>query len=183
MLPDGYVYCEGEDELMELEEPEESDDELEEDDEKEQMKIWTIVYSKKPELIIDKDEYDRILIDLLQSYADFKQTSIKMDKLQKIESKEIKDNENPFPRRATRRNPVMIKEFFKQVFNDYIDPAVKINDVKFKFTQFREYVRVVSNYEIELIDNGDPSAMKKHLKSMWKILAEENKKSDEVSQE
>ena len=73
MLPDGYVYCEGEDELMELEEPEESDDdELEEDDEKEQMKIWTIVYSKKPELIIDKDEYDRILIDLLQSYADFK---------------------------------------------------------------------------------------------------------------
>jgi hypothetical protein len=40
------------------------------------MKIWSIVYSKKPELIIDKDEYDRILIDLLQSYADFKQTTI-----------------------------------------------------------------------------------------------------------
>ena len=72
---------------MELEEPEESDEELEEDDEKEQMKIWTIVYSKKPELIIDKDEYDRILIDLLQSYADFKQTTINMDKLQKIEEK------------------------------------------------------------------------------------------------
>lgn len=69
----------------------EEEEELDEDDiaklEKEQMKIWTIVYSKKPELIIDKDEYDRILIDLLQSYADFKQTTIKMDKLQKIEQK------------------------------------------------------------------------------------------------
>jgi hypothetical protein len=103
-----------------------------------------------------------------------------MDKLQKIEAKEIKDADNPFARRATRRNPVMIKEFFNQVFNDYIDPAVKINDVKFKFTQFREYVRVVSNYEIELIDNGDPSAMKKHLKSMWKTLAEEHKKTEDL---
>ena len=40
--------------------------------EKEQEKIWSIIYSKKPNLIVDKDEYDRILIDLLQSYADFK---------------------------------------------------------------------------------------------------------------
>jgi hypothetical protein len=47
--------------------------------------------------------------------------------------------------------------------------------VKFKFTQFREYVRVVSNYEIELIDNGDPSAMKTYLTAHWKTLAEMHK--------
>lgn len=81
-LPDGYVYCVGEDDL---EDPDDEDEEEFEQDEKEQTKIWSIIYSKKPELIIDKDEYDRILIDLLQSYADFKQTTIKMDKLQKIE--------------------------------------------------------------------------------------------------
>lgn len=44
--------------------------------EKEKKKKWSIVFSKKPELIIEKDEYDRILIDLLQSYADYKQTTI-----------------------------------------------------------------------------------------------------------
>ena len=103
-----------------------------------------------------------------------------MDKLQKIEAKEIKDNEKPFNRRATRRNPFMIKEFFNQVYSEYIDPSIKIKDVKFKFNQFREYVRVVSNYEIELIDNGDPSDMKKYLKSMWKTLAEETKKTEEA---
>lgn len=85
-LPDGYIFCpEDEDKV----DDDEEDVELDETDlknlEREQMKIWSIVYSKKPELIIDKDEYDRILIDLLQSYADFKQTTIKMDKLQKIE--------------------------------------------------------------------------------------------------
>ena len=187
VLGDGYVYCKGEDELVELEDTLEIDDEEEELDEediakleKEQMKIWTIVYSKKPELIIDKDEYDRILVDLLQSYADFKQTTIKMDKLQKIEQKEIADNQEN--RRATRRNPTGIRSFFGKVFDNYIDPSVKINDVKFKFTQFREYVRVVSNYEIELIDNGDPSAMKKELKAIWKTLAEEHKKT-EVSED
>ena len=31
----------------------------------EKMKKWSIVYSKKPELIIDKEEYDRVLIELL----------------------------------------------------------------------------------------------------------------------
>ena len=40
--------------------------------EKEKKKKWSIVFSKKPELIIEKEEYDRILIDLLQSYADYK---------------------------------------------------------------------------------------------------------------
>ena len=56
---------------------------------------------------------------------------------------------------------------------------MKINDVKFKFTQFLEYVRVVSNYEIELIDNGDPSEMKAYLKTVWKTLAEEHKKTEQ----
>jgi hypothetical protein len=55
--------------------------------------------------------------------------------------------------------------------------------VKFKFNQFREYVRVVSNYEIELIDNGDPSEMKRYLKNLWKTLAEEHKKTESNSLE
>ena len=75
---EGEVVCEGV-LIEELPEKEEEDDE--DLKKEEEMKIWSIVYSKKPELIIDKDEYDRILIDLLQSYADFKQTTIKMDKL------------------------------------------------------------------------------------------------------
>lgn len=52
---------------MDEDDPEYDDEEDDDDepDEEEQMKIWTIVYSKKPELIIDKDEYDRILVDLL----------------------------------------------------------------------------------------------------------------------
>lgn len=67
---DGEVVCTGDDleleEVVDYEEDEEEIDDLELAKQKEEeKKIWTIVYSKKPELIIDKDEYDRILIDLL----------------------------------------------------------------------------------------------------------------------
>ena len=51
------------------------DSQSEEDEEliqSQKRKKWSIVYNKKPELIIDKEEYDRVLIELLQSYADFK---------------------------------------------------------------------------------------------------------------
>ena len=47
-------------------------DEDEELIQSQKRKKWSIVYNKKPELIIDKEEYDRVLIELLQSYADFK---------------------------------------------------------------------------------------------------------------
>ena len=57
--------------------------------EREKKKKWSIVFSKKPELIIEKEEYDRILIDLLQSYADYKQTTIKMADLIEIEDEQI----------------------------------------------------------------------------------------------
>ena len=33
-----------------------------------QKREWSIIYSKKPELIIDTDEYDKILVNLLMSY-------------------------------------------------------------------------------------------------------------------
>lgn len=55
----------------------------------EKMKKWSIVYSKKPELIIDKEEYDRVLIELLQSYADFKQSSIDMENLIELQDEQI----------------------------------------------------------------------------------------------
>ena len=38
---------------------------------------------------------------------------------------------------------------------------------------------MVSNYEIELIDNGDPSDLKKYLKTLWKKLAESHVTFDE----
>lgn len=66
-----------------------SDEEDEELIKSQKMKKWSIVYSKKPELIIDKEEYDRVLIELLQSYADFKQSSIDMEKLIEVQDEEI----------------------------------------------------------------------------------------------
>jgi len=35
-------------------------------------------------------------------------------------------------------------------------------------------VKVVSNYEIELIDGGDSSELKAYTKKIWKALAEEH---------
>ena len=66
------------------------DDDHEEDEDydnwlKEQQKReWSIIYSKKPELIIDTDEYDKILVNLLMSYQEFKQSINDMDKLKEI---------------------------------------------------------------------------------------------------
>lgn len=83
------------------------------------MKKWSIVYSKKPELIIDKEEYDRVLIELLQSYADFKQSSIDMEKLIEVQDEEIIQNtEN---RRSIKRKPKKIRKFFGKIFSNYVD--------------------------------------------------------------
>jgi len=142
-------------------------------EEKRKKKKWSIVFSKKPELIIEKEEYDRILIDLLQSYADYKQTTINMEDLVEIEDEQIIQNtEN---RRKTRRNPSQIRKVFDKVYMKYIDQSVRINDVKFKYDQFVEYVIVVSNHEIALIHGGDNSKLKKYLKELWKKLSEEHK--------
>ena len=35
-------------------------------------KEWEIVYSKHPEWAIEEDEYDKILVNLLESYQEFK---------------------------------------------------------------------------------------------------------------
>ena len=40
-------------------------------------------------MIIAKDEYDKILIDLLQSYAEYKQSTIDMEKLIKLEEEKL----------------------------------------------------------------------------------------------
>jgi hypothetical protein len=61
------------------------------------------------------------------------------------------------------------------LFEKFFDNEIRIKDVKFKFSQFREYVRVVSNYEIELIDGGDDSLLKDYIKNLWNILADEHK--------
>ena len=68
----------------------------------------------------------------------------------------------------------MIRKFFANIFKTYIDKSIKINDVKLKFDQFRQYVKVVSNFEIDLIDGGDNSELKAYVKKIWKALAEEH---------
>jgi len=46
--------------------------------------------------------------------------------------------------------------------------------VKLKYDQFRKYVKIVSNNEIELIHGGDNTKLKSHLKMLWKTLSEEH---------
>lgn len=171
-------------EQSEEEDDEEDDDEdLPADDESEGdhdaewekaqlKKQWSIVYSKKPELIIEKEEYDKILIDMMQSYAEYKQSTMDREKLKEIEEVMIANNQEN--RRSTRRNSKSIRKFFRNIFENYIDGSIKIDDVKLKFRSFRKYVRVVSNYEIELIDDGDASELKKYCKNLWKRLADEH---------
>lgn len=92
-----------EDDLNDSDDFDEEDmEEKQKKEEKENKKKWSIVFSKKPELIIEKEEYDRILIDLLQSYADYKQTTIKMEELVEFEDELIVNNQEN--RRKTRRN-------------------------------------------------------------------------------
>jgi hypothetical protein len=50
-----------------------------------------------------------------------------------------------------------LKDFFRKIFENFFDNDIKIKDVKFRFKQFKDYVKVVSNYEIDLIDGGDSS--------------------------
>ena len=96
-----------------------------------------------------------------------------MEQLKEIEDTQIVQNtEN---RRKTRRNPSQIRKLFDKVYMKYIDQSVRINDVKFKYDQFEEYVKVVSNYEIALIHGGDNSKLKKYLKELWKKLSDEHK--------
>lgn len=68
-----------------------------------------------------------------------------------------------------------IRNFFRSIFEKFFDTAIKINDVKFRFKQFKDYVKVVSNYEIEVIDGGDSSLMQEYIENLWKILADEHR--------
>ena len=95
-----------------------------------------------------------------------------MEALIEIEGDEIVNNTDN--RRLTRRNSGQIKSFFDNIYQNYIDQSVRIKDVKFKYNQFIEYVKVVSNYEIELIHGGDKSDLKKYLKDLWKRLSKEH---------
>ena len=90
-----------------------------------------------------------------------------------MEKQEIADNKEN--REFTKRKPLKIRNFFRNIFEKFFDTQIKIKDVKFKFKQFRDYVKVVSNYEIELIDGGDSSLMKEYIENLWKILADEHK--------
>ena len=108
----------------------------------------------------------------MQSYAEYKQSTMDREKLKEIEEVMIANNQEN--RRSTRRNSKSIRKFFRSIFENYIDSSIKIDDVKLKFRSFRKYVRVVSNYEIELIDDGDTSELKKYCKNLWKRLADEH---------
>lgn len=107
------------------------------------------------------------------SYQEFKQSINDMDTLKELRNKNIRDEgeiDNSEQRRKTRRKPKKIREFFSSIFGG----EIKYDDVKFKYDQFVKYVKIVSNNEIELIHGGDNSELKKHLKMLWKTLAEEH---------
>ena len=86
---------------------------------KQKQQEWSIIYSKKPELIIDRDEYDKILINLLQSYQEFKSAINDMDKLKEIRNENIRDSDgidNSENRRKIKRKPKKIRKFFHNLF-------------------------------------------------------------------
>ena len=64
----GDVFNYPDDDVMNLDEDEEMEDDYKKWKEIEENQEWAIIYSKKPEVIIDKDEYDKILLNLLLSY-------------------------------------------------------------------------------------------------------------------
>ena len=81
--------------------------------------------------------------------------------------------ENTKNRRSTRREPGKIKRFFRRVFDKYISDEETIKDVELRFGQFREYVQIVSNGEIDLIDGGNDEDIRAHVKYLWNKLAKE----------
>ena len=44
-------------------------------------------------------------------------------------------------------------------------------------------MKVVSNYEIELIDGGDSSELKAYTKKIWKALAAEHQEMEELKEQ
>lgn len=65
-------------------------------------------------MIIDHDDYDKILINLLQSYQEFKQKLNDMKELQQIEEDNIANSKEAIE--DTKRKPMKIKNFFHKIF-------------------------------------------------------------------
>ena len=63
------------------------DEEISEWEDKQYRKEWSIIYNKHQDWVIDRDEYDKIIINLLQSYQEFKQVLLSIDELKEIEEK------------------------------------------------------------------------------------------------
>lgn len=106
--------------MIEVEDDDYISDDLDDDYEQwlniQRQQEWSIIYSKKPELIIDKDEYDKILINLLTSYQQFKTAINDMDKLKELRNDNIRDSDgidNSENRRNIKRKPKKIRKFFK----------------------------------------------------------------------
>lgn len=73
-------------------------------------------------MIIDKDEYDKILINLLQSYQEFKSAINDLDKLKELRNENIRDSEgidNSENRKTIKRKPQRIRKFFHNIFEAF----------------------------------------------------------------
>lgn len=73
-------------------------------------------------MIIDKDEYDKILINLLQSYQEFKSAINDLDKLKELRNENIRDSEgidNSENRKTIKRKPKRIRKFFHNIFEAF----------------------------------------------------------------
>ena len=95
-----------------------------------------------------------------------------MQQLKDIREKELVENKEN--RRSIKREPRKIRKFFSNIY-DSLKGDVKIEDIKLDHDEFVRYVRIVSNSEIELVHGGNDSELQKHVKMLWKTLAEEVK--------
>lgn len=134
-------------------------------------KEWKVLYSKHPDWEIDEDDYDKILINLLGSYQEFKQKLNDMKELQSIETKEIAENDEV--RREVKRKPKKIRKFFNKIYSKVTGKGKAIDDIQLDIEEFIRYVRIISNQEIELVHGGDISELKSHLNVLWDTLADE----------
>lgn len=71
-------------EISEIIDSKDEDKDFEEWKKKQDEKAWTILYSKHPDWVIDESDYDKILINLLESYQEFKQKLNDMAQLKEI---------------------------------------------------------------------------------------------------
>ena len=120
---------------------------------------------------IDHDDYDKILINLLQSYLQFKQKLNDLELFYVLQQDRYPDFQiyvekiaakTRIPILEAKRKPKTIRMFFHKIFESMQDRQT-IEDVNLDVEEFKRYVSIVSNQEIELVHGGDASELREYL--------------------